>query len=1416
MRKYILLLLFSTPICFAGNGNFYTDPGIFMAKLSGACSSGNVVQAILQSNSHSAAPSNSSPFLGTGELLSDAPQSCEEMGTDKFYEFYFGDGKLGSVNSAPDTHMYGYMRAFSCTSIVYSAYFGNSPCEHVNFSSGSASDNPITGIVNVATVNPAYNIPFDYPPTNGSSAGQIIGQVFATTAGGNNQLESGFILIEWRYAGSNSRTTGDSSLGALGNFDFTVSVPQTTNIFVRARVKNAFTPMPGFPISEEFEVTVDPLPAPPAVTITAPNGGSDYSVSIGAHSTNVSGTVDIVPDSMYWTNTLNNSGGALTPATSFSFSAQLDIGVNAISVFASNVGGSGSDSINITANPYPPPTVSISTSNILANSWPVAVQGTSSGADSVLLSNTVTGATFPCTGTDNWSVNITGNDNTAQDYVAVAINVGGYTLSSPILIDHDDIPPTVSQISPENNFTSTSDNVTFTFTANDDRHSIAYTQIRFDGGAWQAFSSGNSSTFSEGLHTWQIRAADNVGSGNISNPSASRNFYVFEPPAVAFSHPVSSGTYNTNGAVNMTIPVDGTVTDGSNVILSNTTSATEYSASVAAGVWTVTNVMLARGNNTLIVTATRNGVASSAQITVVNQEPGTPVVTIVSPNNGNDYSVDFGNHSTNISGSVDVTPDLLTWTNSLTGNGGLLTNTNNFSFEVNLVTGTNVITVFATRAGKIGTDLITITVSEPAPTVAFVNPISSGTYNTNGAEYMTIPVDGTVTENATVILSNITTAAEYSGNVIGSAWYVSDVALARGNNSLIAYAILNNVVSQPAQINVNNQNIIPSGKPFIAVLSPTNWTSFPSARSIDISGVATDDVAVVTITRNGTDITASYNPPNWTDSRFIGFGTNTFVYVAIDGDGNQSTDTVHYIVTDAASKTPPYIEVLSPSNMTVFPVIQNINVSGIATDNYSVVSIFRNNTDISASYSPPDWSDVISTNLLTLGSNYFSYIAIDSNGNSATDTVCYIILSNNVPEITARVLETWPRFIGSTQTGTIEFISKSTASWNLFVFNSLNSNSPIATGTCTTGWNLIEFYGGNLPITDDDYSNILQLVIGNGASADTLDADSVSVVKDLNVTGSPTGDFDDDLIYVKFKTKTIGKISAKGRTIFIKDASPADKLIVKVKPAKGRGDGVAAICGIFSDNSINGIKIMGDLDKLNINGSLNKLILIGGSLGRPNQTLRYNASFSSLPTMAKTKILLKAGKNKTNGAFIPANCYANILSGTLINEPDTVKNLTGIKMLKIVGGNLGVPYNENSNTTFRHWLNAKYADIILVKPKAHRIGGKTFDYSFYFTGENIPNKGSFKKIFLYNGCEDSSENNKDNINIICGYDSNTNAILITGTNWIGANVQFGFGKIITKAGELQGTIAIKKWIKGKIKQVKGLNDARWIVDGNEE
>lgn len=201
MKKIIiiigLLISLSTGICLAGNGQFYTETAAFVAKFSGNCPSGNVVQSICQHGSTAVAPSNSYPYLGPGEILSNAGQACDEMGTDPLSGWYIGDGELGSLVGESDYYLHGYVRAFSGKTISDSAYYGNSACQVINPSTSGASDNDISADVTVGTVNPAYIISWIETPKTNFNAISIIGSI-DTAASDNNKLTDADVKVQVR------------------------------------------------------------------------------------------------------------------------------------------------------------------------------------------------------------------------------------------------------------------------------------------------------------------------------------------------------------------------------------------------------------------------------------------------------------------------------------------------------------------------------------------------------------------------------------------------------------------------------------------------------------------------------------------------------------------------------------------------------------------------------------------------------------------------------------------------------------------------------------------------------------------------------------------------------------------------------------------------------------------------------------------------------------------------------------------------------------------------------------------------------------------------------------------------------------------------------------------------------------------
>lgn len=207
----------------------------------------------------------------TGETAAGyfIPTPCREyeadtvrIGIDDAVTRSYDTGMPGFVSAyihATNDAYCGWLRTFSATAITNAAYYGDTCATNTELKTPDQVNcnwtprNPCMSLV-----NPAYAIPFIVPPVGG---GGVTGRVAAVEGGSANTLAAEQLQIEYRYAGDVDWVVLTTNLTATGEFSAFIAAPTyPTNVQVRARVMDIYTPRPGFPASRTYDVEIIPEP----------------------------------------------------------------------------------------------------------------------------------------------------------------------------------------------------------------------------------------------------------------------------------------------------------------------------------------------------------------------------------------------------------------------------------------------------------------------------------------------------------------------------------------------------------------------------------------------------------------------------------------------------------------------------------------------------------------------------------------------------------------------------------------------------------------------------------------------------------------------------------------------------------------------------------------------------------------------------------------------------------------------------------------------------------------------------------------------------------------------------------------------------------------------------------------------------
>ena len=229
---------------------------------------------------------------------------------------------------------------------------------------------------------------------------------------------------------------------------------------------------------------------------------------------------------------------------------------------------------------------------------------------------------------------------------------------------------------------------------------------------------------------FSITAVDT--SGNESGYSVERAVTISDTiaPTVAITSPTTAGTYDTADAL---ITISGNASD--NVGVSEITWANSAGGSGTAtgtATWSISDISLFEGENIVTVTATdAAGNQTSASLTVTYTPPDTiaPTVAITSPTTAGTYDTAAALITISGNASDNVGVSQVTWFSSGSGSGTAI-GTETWSISnIELVEGSNIITIWAKdAAGNENSAALKVTYTPPTPVISDLIVASGTTY----------------------------------------------------------------------------------------------------------------------------------------------------------------------------------------------------------------------------------------------------------------------------------------------------------------------------------------------------------------------------------------------------------------------------------------------------------------------------------------------------------------------------------------------------------------------------------------------------------------------------------------------------------------------------------------------------------------
>jgi hypothetical protein len=661
---------------------------------------------------------------------------------------------------------------------------------------------------------------------------------------------------------------------------------------------------------------------PPTVSLTGPTTNPIYYT--GNASVTVSGTSsdNVAVGTVGWSNAASGGSGTAVGTGSWSAPIPLTPGTNLITITVRDTAGNVTTKTITVIEDTQPPTIAITTPAAAAT-WtsattPLNLGGTASDnviVASVKWANSATGATGTATGTTAWSAQVDLVEG-ANPITVTAADAVGNTSTATITVTYDNVPPTINITAPTTSSTygTTTSPLDISGNASDNLDLASVTWANTTTGTtgtavgtdiWSA-----SVPLAEGSNTVVFTATDGVGNTTTATLTVT---YDTIPPVVTILSPAPP-SFTTQARP---ILITGTATDNVgvvNVTWSNSLTGVNGTATFAAPNWSA-SISFVPGANLITVQASdAQGNIGSATLTVnYSNETIPPTLAITAPTSAATYTSTTQILTVSGTGSDDMVLASVTWINTATGVTGIATGTNTWSADVPLTSGLNTL-IFTATDGVGNTTQVTLAVTFAAPantippSITITAPSTTGNYTTTSSP---VTLHCTAVDNVGVAYVQWTNGNSFGDGICGwgTFWY-ANIPLVAGANVITVTAVDTAGLTATDQITVTfNPPIGDLIPPIVTIVSPNpSGTTTVGVPSIDISGTASDNVKVATITvANTTAATfgTATGTTTWSQTGVALLpGVNILTARAIDPSGNIGTATVVVVYTPPAAAKP--------------------------------------------------------------------------------------------------------------------------------------------------------------------------------------------------------------------------------------------------------------------------------------------------------------------------------------------------------------------------------------------------------------------------------------------------------------------------------------------------------------------------------